>query len=122
MPATATVAFVRSVGTAPVGARNSVGGADQGRHVASCVLMFRILYGFLASLARLAVRSGRAKDLEIVVLRHQLTVLQRQSTRAQLNNRDRSLLGAIAAALPAQDVSAGWPVGARYSVVGADQA
>jgi transposase len=62
--------------------------------------MFRILYRFLAALARLAVRSGRAKDLEIVVLRHQLTVLQRQSTRTQLDNHDRSLLGAIAAALP----------------------
>ena len=32
--------------------------------------MYRILYRFLASLARLTVRSGRSKDLEIVVLRH----------------------------------------------------
>jgi|GEM_PF-2440151 len=29
--------------------------------------MFRILYRFLASLAQLAVRSGRSKDLEIIV-------------------------------------------------------
>ena len=34
--------------------------------------MSRILYRLLAALARLAVRSGRSKDLEIVVLRHQL--------------------------------------------------
>ena len=36
--------------------------------------MCRILYRFLALLARLAVRSGRSKDLEVIVLRHQLGV------------------------------------------------
>ena len=40
--------------------------------------MCRILYRFLALLARLAVRSGRSKDLEIIVLRHQLGVLHRR--------------------------------------------
>ena len=43
--------------------------------------MCRILYRLLVSLARLAVRSGRSKDLEIIVVRHQLTVLHRQSNR-----------------------------------------
>ena len=62
--------------------------------------MYRILYRFLASLARLAVRSGRSKDLEIVVLRHQLTVLKRKNQRPELSDDDRSLLGAIAKALP----------------------
>ncbi len=51
-------------------------------------------------LARLAVRSGRSKDLEIIVLRHQLTVLRRQINRPALNDDDRTLLGAVAAALP----------------------
>jgi len=37
--------------------------------------MLRILYCFLTSMARLAVRSGRSKDFEIIVLRHQLAVL-----------------------------------------------
>jgi putative transposase len=60
----------------------------------------RILYRVLAALARLAVRSGRSKDLEIVALRHQLAVLRRQTDRPDLNDDDRSLLGAIAAALP----------------------
>ena len=32
--------------------------------------MCRILYRVLVSLARLAVRSGHSKDLEIIVLRH----------------------------------------------------
>ena len=62
--------------------------------------MFRILYRFLASLARLAVSSGRSKDLEIIVLRHQLNVLRRQVDRPAVTDDVRTLLGAIAAALP----------------------
>ena len=62
--------------------------------------MFRILYRFLASLARLAVRSGRSKDLEIIVLRHQVAVLGRRDARPVITDDDRSLLGAIAQALP----------------------
>ena len=45
------------------------------------------------------MRSGRASDLEIIVLRHQLTVLRRQVERPSLDNYDRTLLGAIAAEL-----------------------
>ena len=71
--------------------------------------MYRILYRFLASLARLAVRSGRSKDLEIIVLRHQLAVLRRQVDRPELTDADRSLLGAIAAAL-ARPSRTGWLV------------
>ena len=66
--------------------------------------MCRVLYRLLVSLARLAVRSGRSKDLEIIVLRHQLAVLHRQYNRAALANEDRALLGAIAAA----SASPGW--------------
>ena len=62
--------------------------------------MSRILYCLIAMLARLAFRSGRSKDLEIVVLRHQLTVLRRQINQPAINDRDRTMLGAIAAALP----------------------
>ena len=71
--------------------------------------MCRILYRLLVSLARLAVRSGRSKDLEIIVLRHQLTVLRRQNNRPALADEDRALLGAIAAALP-RPQRAGWLV------------
>jgi hypothetical protein len=71
--------------------------------------VFRILYRFLASLARLAVRSGRSKDLEIIVLRHQLTVLRRQVDRPPVTDDDRTLLGAIAAALPHR-LRQGWLV------------
>ena len=71
--------------------------------------MYRILYRFLASLARLTVRSGRSKDLEIIVLRHQLAVLRRQINRPEFTDADRSLLAAIAAAL-ARPSRAGWLV------------
>ena len=50
--------------------------------------MCRILYRLLVSLARLDVRSGRSKDLEIIVLRHQLTVLHRHNNRPALADED----------------------------------
>ncbi|MCP3911613.1 MAG: hypothetical protein GY713_11720 [Actinomycetia bacterium] len=85
--------------------------------------MYRILYRFLASLARLAVRSGRSKDIEIITLRHQLAVLGRQHERPALTDDDRSLLGAVAQALP-RPRRDGWlvtPVGLGNARVGADQ-
>jgi len=42
--------------------------------------VFGIFYRFLTALARLIVRSGRSKDLEIIVLRHQIQVLRRRSS------------------------------------------
>jgi hypothetical protein len=71
--------------------------------------VLRILYRFIATMARLAVRSGRSKDLEIVVLRHQLAVLRRHTDRPDLTDNDRTLLGAIAAALPRR-LREGWLV------------
>ena len=71
--------------------------------------MYRFLYRFLASLARLTVRSGRSKGLEIIVLRHQLAVLRRRVDRPEFTDADRSLLAAIAAAL-ARPSRAGWLV------------
>jgi putative transposase len=60
----------------------------------------RILYRLIAGLARLAARCGRSKDLELIVLRHQLDVLRRQIDRPAISDDDRTILGAIAAALP----------------------
>lgn len=71
--------------------------------------VFRILYLLLTSLARLAVRSGRSKDLELIVRRHQNAVLRRQIARPALTDDDRTLLGAIAAALPRR-LRDGWIV------------
>jgi putative transposase len=51
---------------------------------------------FLALLAR----GGTAKDLEILVLRHQLTVLRRQVPPPRPEPADRALLAAINRVLP----------------------
>ena len=46
------------------------------------------------------VRGDAAKDLEILVLRHQLSVLRRQTARPRLGPADRALLAAISRVLP----------------------
>ncbi len=52
------------------------------------------------ALAALRFRSERSKDLEIVVLRHQLAVLRRQVTRVELDDADRVFLAAASRVLP----------------------
>jgi putative transposase len=51
-------------------------------------------------LLALFVRGDAAKDLEILVLRHQLGVLRRQTPRPTLEPVDRALLAAISRVLP----------------------
>jgi len=51
-------------------------------------------------LLALLARGDAAKDLEILVLRHQLAVLRRQSTRPKLGPGDRALLAAVSQVLP----------------------
>ncbi|MGH9260592.1 MAG: integrase, partial [Acidimicrobiales bacterium] len=53
----------------------------------------------------LLARGDAAKDLEILVLRHQLTVLRRQTPRPRLEPADRAMLAAISRLLP----RARWP-------------
>jgi putative transposase len=48
----------------------------------------------------LRLRSERSKELEILVLRHQLQVLQRQVGRPRLRPADRLLLAAVSRSLP----------------------
>ena len=59
-----------------------------------------VLYRLVFGLVTLATRSGHAKDVEIIVLRHQVAVLRRQIDRPEITERDRGLIGAIAAVLP----------------------
>jgi hypothetical protein len=51
-------------------------------------------------------RSDRAKDLEILALRHQLQVLRRQVGRPQFRPFDRAVLAALSRALPRERWSA----------------
>jgi len=48
----------------------------------------------------LMARGDAAKDFEILVLRHQLTVLRRQIPRLRLEPADRALLAAVSRVLP----------------------
>jgi putative transposase len=54
------------------------------------------VFGWLALLAR----SDRAKDAEILLLRHQIAILQRQAGTPKLSWADRAILSALARLLP----------------------
>jgi putative transposase len=61
-------------------------------------LSLRRLLGLLV----LRRRSEREKEIEILLLRHQLQVLERQVARPQLTQADRALLAALSRLLPPQ--------------------
>jgi putative transposase len=54
------------------------------------------LFGWLVLLAR----SGASKDMEILVLRHEVGVLRRQVTRPKPDWADRAVIAALARLLP----------------------
>ena len=63
-------------------------------------LVYLMLARVLSWLALLA-RSDAAKDVEILVLRHEVAVLRRTNARPALTWLDRALLGALSGLLPA---------------------
>lgn len=83
------------VGAVPVGSAVVVG--------CSRGVVLSFLYWLLRRLLELLVlrmRSERAKEIEILVLRHQLRVLERQVVRPQLRPWDRALLAGFSRVLP----------------------
>jgi putative transposase len=69
-------------------------------------VLLRLPYLALTSvftLMRLLPMSDADKDIEILTLRHQIAVLQRQISKPPLTRADRALLAALPHRLPAQD-------------------
>jgi putative transposase len=56
--------------------------------------------GRVLELIVLCCRSAKTKEIETLVLRHELAVLRRQHPRPQLQPKDRALLAALSRHLP----------------------
>ena len=66
-------------------------------------MAFRFAYLMLArvlSWMTLLARSDAAKDVEILVLRHEVTVLRRHNVHSRLTWLDRAILSALSRLLP----------------------
>jgi len=63
--------------------------------------LFYLLTCRVLALVLLRFRTDRSKDIEIVVLRHELAVLHRQIARPELKDIDRVFLAAASRFLPA---------------------
>jgi hypothetical protein len=110
-------ASVSRTGAAPVGCRYSdrtlelgefhrssgcyrgVSATHRGGHPVLPRLAYLVLCRSIQLLV-LPAHSEAAKDLEILVLRHQLAVLRRQTSRPKLEPADRTLLAAVSRVLP----------------------
>jgi hypothetical protein len=79
--------------------RDSVGIPSFGGSHWSC-RSFMSSPGRLFELAVLLVRRDSSRELEILVLRHQLAILRRQTRRPQFTPSDRFLLTALSRVLP----------------------
>jgi putative transposase len=54
----------------------------------------------LFALVLLLARGDRSKELELLVLRHELSVLRRKARRPQLTENDRLVLAALSRVMP----------------------
>ena len=69
----------------------------------------RLIYQMLSTLLGWIVvraRSETSKEIEILVLRHQLALLQRRTPRPPMNWSDRALIAALTRLLPRPAASA----------------
>ena len=79
-------------------------------------MVFSFLYLALRALLGALVRSRRGlhvKDVEVLVLRHELEILRRQVARPRLRPAERALLAAAAFHLPRPLREHGWSLHAR---------
>jgi hypothetical protein len=95
-----------------VGCKNSIGGGARRADIAvvsafpvcwRSPLLMSALYVVVCRLLQLVLlvsRGNRAKDLEILVLRHELSILRRQVSRPRFETHDRLLLAAVSRMLP----------------------
>jgi hypothetical protein len=75
-------------------------------------MALRLLYLLCCQLLRwlaLLARSPAAKDAELLMLRHEVAVLQRQVSRPQVNWADRAVLAGLARLLPVKELGCGSP-------------
>src|ERR1035437_1354250 len=63
-------------------------------------MLFSLVYFLVCRLLGVGGRRPDERDIELLVLRHQVKVLQRQVKRPRLNRLDRVLLAAASTSLP----------------------
>src|SRR4051794_15982597 len=71
------------------------------------MLIYRMFTKLLSWMA-LCARSDTTDETEILVLRHQLAVLQRRTPRPRISWTDRAMIAALARLLPARRVTDSW--------------
>jgi putative transposase len=67
------------------------------------VVLIRVLYLFMVRVfgwLALLARGGTSKEVQIVILRHEVAVLRRQVARPQPHWADRAVIAALARLLP----------------------